>query len=199
MTVLLNVSRAAGEGALARPALHGRQPPWTATQMWCNCGGPSECRIVSGALLTLISGIMDSRQRKPSNVGGAPRVRSSSRYTTCSNDTEQAFLRLESRDSYSVGSSLRGVLRQVYKRRLFPSLTTVPSITSYPAKLGFATPGSSLIPVGHRFVFAPHETRVAILGDHHDEGVGQSASEAVGGAVAGAYPSGALLGGPLPL
>ena len=60
------------------------------------------------------------------------------------------------------------------------TLTSVPSIATYLAKLGFATVGSSLIPVGHRSVFAPHETRVAILGDHHDEGVGQSASEAVG-------------------
>src|SRR5918999_6196410 len=62
-----------------------------------------------------------------------------------------------------------------------------------------ATVGSSLIPAGYRSVLAPHETRVAVLGDHHDEGVGQSASEAVGGAVAGPNPSGALLGGPLPL
>jgi hypothetical protein len=137
--------------------------------------------------------------RRPTSTLGARRERSSSRYTTCSKGTEQAFTRLESWDSYSVDFSLKVVMRQVYEPRLFLLLTIVPSITSYLAKLGFATPGSSLIPVGHRSVFVPHETRVAILGDHHDEGVGQSASEAVGGTVAGTHSSGALLGSPLPL
>src|SRR3712207_7103242 len=65
-------------------------------------------------------------------------------------------------------------------------------------RIGFATVGSSLIPPGHNSVFAPRETSVAVLGDHHNEGVGQSASEAIGGAVAGAYPSGVLPGGPFP-
>jgi hypothetical protein len=46
-------------------------------------------------------------------------------------------------------------------------------------RIGFASVCSSLIPADHGSVSAPHETRVAILGDHHDEGVGQSASEAI--------------------
>jgi hypothetical protein len=46
-------------------------------------------------------------------------------------------------------------------------------------RIGFATVGSSLIPTDHRSVLAPHKTRVAILGDHHDEGIGQSSGEAI--------------------